>query len=375
MLDRSRPEGHWEMTRDSEREHSEGEADAALLAADHVSKEYAHRRRPVGKPDKLARAVDDVSLRVEPGRTLAVVGESGCGKSTTARLLTGLEVPSQGRVLFEGMDIASLDRDSRTRFRRAIQIMFQDVNGALNPRKTVRRGLLDILTRVLGERPSKERVEAALEEVGLTPPTSYLDRYPHQLSGGQRQRVVLAKVLLIRPRVIIADEPVSALDASVQAQILTLLHDLQSKYGLSYVLISHDLGVVRAMADDVAVMYGGRIVEQGPVQQIFERPVHPYTRLLLAATLVPDPRFAQSMDDEPDTDQRTIAANPGWAEGCGFRSRCSFAVSSCGAQVPTLEAFSDDHRVRCLRAKDVASSLPAPSGDPSGAKMDLRGAS
>jgi len=291
------------------------------------------------------RAVDGVSFRLEPGRTLGVVGESGCGKSTLARMLALLDAPTSGHILIDGMDAAATP--DRKALRRSVQMVFQDPYGSLNPRQTV-GAILEEPLLIAGE-PSAARREAALAmmaSVGLRP--DQFGRYPHQFSGGQRQRVAIARALMLHPKVVIADEPVSALDVSVRAQVLNLLLDLQDSLGLAYVLISHDLGVVRHVADEVAVMYLGRIVEQAPRQSLFGRPRHPYTRALLAATPGMTPRAGEPepVRGEPPS---PLAPPP----GCHYHTRCPHAVAKCREVIPELGPF-EGGLVACHRAAELA---------------------
>jgi dipeptide transport system ATP-binding protein len=304
-----------------------------VLRAEHLSRFYNVRLGVFGGSVTL-KAVNDVSFALAAGRTLAVVGESGCGKSTLARMATMIEMPSAGRLLIDGVDVASSSRATLKRIRGEVQIVFQDPYGSLNPRQKIGHALEEPLKINRPTMSSAERRGAAMEmmeRVGLRP--EHYDRYPHMFSGGQRQRVAIARALMLRPRVLILDEPVSALDLSVQAQVLNILSALQEEFGLAYLFISHGLSVVRHMADDVMVMYLGRAVEQGPREEIFSRPRHPYTRALLSATPIADPsRQRERMRLEGELPS---PINP--PSGCAFHPRCPLAFDRCRVERPELE--------------------------------------
>jgi peptide/nickel transport system ATP-binding protein len=292
------------------------------------------------------RAVEDVSLGVAAGETVALVGESGSGKTTTGRMLAGLEVPTAGEVRFRDRPLGALTGAAWREYRMAVQMIFQDSQASLNPRKT----LAQILDVALGARrvPAARRSDAAAEllrEVGLEPVGTFLPRFPHQLSGGQRQRVNVARALATDPAVIVADEPVSALDLSVRAQILVLLQRLQRERGVAYLFISHDLAVVRSVARRVAVMYLGRLVEEGPTEAVFRRPAHPYTVALLSATPVPDPRAAQRRQRIilPGDIPSPLAPPP----GCPFHPRCPIAQDVCRREFPPLVEVGEGQRALC----------------------------
>jgi oligopeptide/dipeptide ABC transporter ATP-binding protein len=296
------------------------------------------------------RAVDGVDFDVAEGRTLALVGESGCGKTTTGRLILRLIEPSAGSVLFEGRDITALGAGAMRAVRQRLQIIFQDPYGSLSPRRTVYDIVaepLDAFGLVPGRRERRDRVALLLDQVGLSPST--MDRYPRQFSGGQRQRIGIARAISVDPAFIVADEPVSALDVSVQAQIINLMQDLQESRRLSYLFIAHDLAVVRHIADRVAVMYLGRIVEIGPKQAIYRAPHHPYTQALLSAAPEPDPdrrsrRIILGGDVPAPTEART---------GCAFASRCPIVQPICRTEPPPLDpvAGMPDHFAACHFAK------------------------
>jgi len=304
-----------------------------LLRVSGLTKEFPVRRGLTGRTVHL-RAVDDVTLSVDAGDTLAVVGESGCGKSTTARMIVGLTPPTRGAVEFEGADLATADRTVRRRARASMQMVFQDPHSSLSPRMTAGEIIAEPL-RINGtERAeARRRVGDLLERVGLR--DSDRQRYAHEFSGGQRQRIGIARALATSPRLLVLDEPVSALDVSVQAQVLNLLIELQGSLGLSYVLISHNIGVVRHVARRVAVMYLGSVVESGPTATVFARPSHPYTRALVDAVPVPDPSVRGVSEDR--TGVAAELPDPlGAPSGCPFRTRCPRAQSLCETEKPAL---------------------------------------
>ena len=331
---------------------------AAASAAPVLEARDLHRQYPVTRglfqPPAVVQALAGVSFSVQAGRTLAVVGESGCGKSTLARLLTMIEPPSSGELLIDGKDVAHADAALRRELRREIQIVFQNPYGSLNPRQTVGNALMEPLL-VNGMRDAKEReaqARAMLRQVGLR--EEHFGRYPHMFSGGQRQRIAIARALMLKPRVLVLDEPVSALDVSIRAQVLNLLDDLQQALGVAYVFISHDLGVVRHVADEVMVMYLGRCVEQGPRDAVFDNPLHPYTRALLSAT----PTVDAAARRERIILKGELPSPIDRPSGCPFRTRCPLAFERC-AQVDPELALRAHQRVACWAVPAQSESCPA----------------
>jgi dipeptide transport system ATP-binding protein len=318
-----------------------------VLEADDLARHYDVKRGMFGG-SATVKALAGASFTLEAGRTLAVVGESGCGKSTLARLVTLIEPPTSGRLLLDGEDVAGAQPETLKALRQQVQIVFQDPYGSLNPRKKVGAIIeepLVINTRLT--RPERrEKAEAMMARVGLRP--EHYARYPHMFSGGQRQRIAVARALMLQPRLLVADEPVSALDVSIQAQVLNLLMDLQEEFELAYLFISHDLSVVRHIADEVMVMYLGRPFEHGPRDAIFERPSHPYTRALLASTPAVDPKHRGQRIQLKGELPSPLDPPP----GCAFHKRCPYATEACAAERPELRVFAG-RQVACHHAETI----------------------
>ncbi|GAB3672066.1 ABC transporter ATP-binding protein [Salinisphaera aquimarina] len=305
------------------------------------------------QPQSVLKAVDGVSLDLYRGRTLGLVGESGCGKSTLARALTGMTAITSGELAFEGRDMSRGSAADWQRLRRDVQMIFQDPLASLDPRMTVGQIVAEPLRHLrkdMSRAQRGERVRAMLERVGLS--GAQINRYPHEFSGGQCQRIGIARALVVEPKVLICDEPVSALDVSIQAHIIELLQELQAEFDIGVLFIAHDLAVVRQISDDVTVMYLGRVMEQARGQALFERPAHPYTRALLSAVPRPDPLVERSRERIRLPGDLPSPSDP--PSGCVFRTRCPWARADCAQQRPALRTMNASQQAACLHAETIA---------------------
>lgn len=315
---------------------------APLVEINNLKKYFPKKKGLFGKNTTFVKAVDDISFSIKKGETLGLVGESGCGKSTTGRMIMKLLDATEGKIFFEGKDITHLNDDEIRSMRKDFQMVFQDPYASLNPRLKVGEIIEEpLLIHGYPKDKLKERVEYLLEVVGLS--AYHADRYPHEFSGGQRQRIGIARALAINPKLIVADEPVSALDVSIQSQILNLLKDLQEEFGLTYLFIAHDLSVVEHISDRVGVMYLGKIVELTDKETLYRNPLHPYTKALMSAVPIPDPTIKRERiilkGDIPSP------SNP--PSGCTFHTRCPFAMEQCKLDVPALQEVEEGHFVSC----------------------------
>jgi oligopeptide transport system ATP-binding protein len=298
------------------------------------------------------KAVDDISFDVKHGETLGIVGETGCGKSTTAKLLVRLLDPTSGRIVFDGQDVAAAQKDDLKALHRQMQMVFQDPYSSLNPRKTVGSIIgepfaIHGLLKESGER--RKRVQELMDRVGLNP--EHYNRFPHEFSGGQRQRIGVARALALRPKLVVADEPVSALDVSIQAQMVNLLEELQDEFGLTYIFIAHDLGVVRHVSDRIAVMYLGKLVELSPAEELYTRPIMPYTEALLSAVPIPDPDLSEKRERIVLQGDVPSPIHP--PSGCRFHPRCRYATDICTQVEPPLTDYGNGHLAACHHPLNV----------------------
>lgn len=314
-----------------------------LLVVKHLKKYYPVHKGLFGRDKQFVKAVDDISFSVRRGETFGLVGESGCGKSTTGRSILRLIEPTEGSITFDGAAIDTLSQGELRRLRKDMQIVFQDPYASLNPRHTVRKILEEpLIVHGMGNAGERrKRVYDLIDVVGLS--RAQLDRYPHQFSGGQRQRIGIARALSLNPKLIVADEPVSALDVSIQSQVINLMQDLQKEFQLTYIFIAHDLSVVKHICDRVAVMYLGRIAELAPKQQLYESPLHPYTQALLSAVPIPDPDAVR----ERIILQGDVPSPANAPVGCAFNTRCPHVTDVCKQVRPVLKEVGSGHFVAC----------------------------
>ncbi len=324
-----------------------------LLEVSHLVKRFPLTRGVVFQREVGAvRAVDDVTFAIAPGETLGLVGETGCGKTTAAKLTVRLLDPTSGSIRFDGEDVTAVSGAALKQLRRQVQVVFQDPYSSLNPRRTVGSIIADPLAiHGVAQDPAerRRRVQELMEQVGLSP--EHYNRYPHQFSGGQRQRIGIARALALNPRLVVLDEPVSALDVSIQAQVINLLSELQAELGLTYLLVAHDLSVVRHVSDRIAVMYLGKLMEVGPAKRIFERPIHPYTLSLYSAVPIPDPRQGRSRERIVLRGDVPSSVDP--PSGCRFHTRCPWATEICREVEPPLARYPDGQLAACHHPQNV----------------------
>jgi len=324
-----------------------GETVSHLLEVINIQQHFPARKSLFSRP-LWVRAVDGVSFHIDQGETLGLVGESGSGKTTLGYMVLLLLQLTKGRILFQGKDILAAPKNEQVAFRRNIQIVFQDPYSSLNPRKTVEQVLVrpfKIHGVVNSRNEARQRVSDLLNDVGLTPPELFLDRYPHEMSGGQRQRVAIARAIALKPKLIIADEAVSSLDVSIRAQILNLMKELQKKYHLAYLFITHDLATLRSVGHRVAVMYLGKLVEIGTTEEVFANALHPYTKALLASVPVPDPVYSRQR--EPIVLSGDIPSIISPPSGCRFHTRCPMVKEMCTLEEPVMVDHENGHFVAC----------------------------
>jgi oligopeptide/dipeptide ABC transporter ATP-binding protein len=324
-----------------------------LLEVAHLVKRFPLTRGVVFQREVGAvHAVDDVTFAIAPGETLGLVGETGCGKTTVAKLTVRLLDPTSGSIRFDGEDVTAVSGAALKQLRRQVQVVFQDPYSSLNPRRTVGSIIADPLEiHGVAQDPAerRRRVQELMEQVGLSP--EHYNRYPHQFSGGQRQRIGIARALALNPRLVVLDEPVSALDVSIQAQVINLLSELQAELGLTYLLVAHDLSVVRHVSDRIAVMYLGKLMEVGPAKRVFERPIHPYTLSLYSAVPIPDPRQGRSRERIVLRGDVPSSFDP--PSGCRFHTRCPWATEICREVEPPLARYPDGQLAACHHPQNV----------------------
>jgi oligopeptide transport system ATP-binding protein len=329
-----------------------------LLEVSHLVKHFPIKQGVlIDREVAQVKAVDDVSFTLREGETLGLVGESGCGKSTLCRTVIQLLEPTAGSVKYGGRELVGLSRRELRPLRREIQMIFQDPYASLNPRKRVGQIIGDPiqLHGLASGNQLRREVQELMDRVGLQP--EHYNRYPHEFSGGQRQRIGIARALALRPKLIIADEPVSALDVSIQAQIINLLEDLQDEFGLSYIFVAHDLGVVRHVSDRIAVMYLGKLVERSPGAELYERPIHPYSVALLSAVPIPDPKA--NAERQPVVLEGDVPSPVNPPSACRFHTRCPWATEICSEEEPPLAAYGNGHAAACHHPRNVDSKMVA----------------